>query len=77
MGFEFVFIAAIGLGGWCNILRPAFFPLGFRLISTNNNDFIKKQEKHIKHTHCLYLAKAIRGRQCGYSTYLKIFNKEN
>ena len=54
MGFEFVFIAAIGLGGWCNILRPAFFPLGFRLISTNNNDFIKKQRNTLNiHTACI------------------------
>ena len=27
--------------------------------------------------HCLHLAKAIRGRQCGYPTYLNIFYKEN
>ena len=27
--------------------------------------------------HCLHLAKAIRGRQFGYSTYDEMFNKEN
>ena len=30
--------------------------------------FYSKAKKYIKHTHCLHLAKAIRGRQCGYST---------
>ena len=41
--------------------------------------FCSKAKKYIKHTHCLHLAKAIRGRQCGYSTWLNIktFNKEN
>ena len=40
--------------GWCNILRPAFFPLGFRLISTNNNDFIEKQRNTLNiHAACI------------------------
>ena len=46
----------------------------------SGSKWVKKQRNtvYIKHTctHCLHLAKAIRGRQCGYSIYLKIFNRE-
>ena len=38
--------------------------------NNNNNNFIKRQRNTLNiHTACIYLIKAIRGRECGYSTY--------
>ena len=49
------------------------------VLQQQQQQFYSKAKKYIKHTHCLHLAKAIRGRQCGYSTWLNIktFSKEN
>ena len=45
--------------------------------TTATTTILLKSKDYIKHTHCAHLAIAIRGREFGYSTYLKTIYKEN
>ena len=67
----------LGLGRMVLLMVNQFTSESLFVYNNNKNTISLKAKKYSKHTHCLHLAKAIRGRLCGYSTYLKTCNKEN